>query len=82
MIVTGCPTAYVDPFDRICHGLGNEPATTDPKEAHFSVPDRRNTRKIARRIGNNDVPTENPNISITGNRPKARCRVEFSLEPR
>lgn len=26
--------AYVDPFDRICHGLrgGNAPATTDPKE--------------------------------------------------
>lgn len=82
MIVAGRPTAYVDPFDRICHGLGNEPATTDPKEAHFSVPDRRNTRKTARRIGNNHASAENPRAIVTRNRPKARCGVEFLLEPR
>ena len=33
---------YVDPFDRICHGLRSllAPATTDPKEARFSVAER------------------------------------------
>lgn len=53
MIAVSRLPAYVDPFDRICHGLGNKPATTDPKEAHLSVPDRRITRKNVRRIGNN-----------------------------
>ena|GEM_PF-3833313 len=33
------PTAYVDPFDRICHGFGITPATTDSKEAKSSLPD-------------------------------------------
>jgi len=31
--------AYVGPFDRICHGLGTNPATTDSKEAAPSLPD-------------------------------------------
>ncbi len=34
MIVARKGAAYVDPFDRICHGLGlyKQPATTDSKE--------------------------------------------------
>ena len=31
---------YVDPFDRVCHGLGISPSTTDPKEAQQSLADR------------------------------------------
>ena len=42
MLVAGKPMTYVDPFDRICHGLRTRekrerPATTDPKEALLSV---------------------------------------------
>jgi len=37
---------YVDPFDRICHGLGiRDPATTDSKEASISLPDYKRLAK-------------------------------------
>lgn len=48
MIVARKRAAYVDPFDRVCPGLGNNPATTDPKEAPQSVADTRKPRKRIR----------------------------------
>lgn len=39
MLAAGKPATYVDPFDRICHGLRARKkansATTDSKEAHL-----------------------------------------------
>lgn len=59
MIATGKPTTYVDPFDRICHGLRFSPATTDPKEAYSvyqntktpeRLPQKQTRKKLAKNV--------------------------------
>lgn len=56
---------YVDPFDRVCHGLGISPSTTDPKEAQQSLADRTIRRNPRQAIYEPFLRVESAFLSIS-----------------